>query len=78
MISAFQDPHAEELKLEKKHAEEKKAADAVKAVAGPSPKQLAAQKTQKVGLKTNGSSASLTSGARSPLLHIHVHSSRSI
>ena len=48
VVSAFQDPHAEELKLEKKHADEKKSKDALAAVALPTAAQLALAKQAKV------------------------------
>ena len=48
VVSAFQDPHAEEVKLEKKHAEEKKKAAAIKAGTPPSADQVKAKKTQQV------------------------------
>lgn len=48
VVSAFQDPHAEELKLEKKHAEEKKTKAAVAAAAPPTAAQQAMKKQAKV------------------------------
>lgn len=53
VVSAFQDPHAEELKLEKKHADEKKTKDALAAVAPPTAAQLALAKQAKFTMNLN-------------------------